>query len=130
MRAIQTQLCFSPMDMLLQLEVMTRPAGCSTSGPTRSSVSTVMTTSSVESLVLHSVNPVVFYLLDMMTSTATFGTHSELNEQVSSRAMITACPVLELQRTEWQSAQAPGTPSSKSGTNVACLCWLSPKCLL
>ena len=71
------------MDMLLQLGLMTRLVGCLTSGPTRNSVSTAMTTSSVELLVLHSVNPVVFYLLDMMTSTATFGTHSELKEQVT-----------------------------------------------
>jgi len=70
------------MDMLLQLEVMTPLVGCSTSGPTRSSVSTAMITSSVGSLVLHSVNPVVFYLLATMTLTAMSGTHSELNEQV------------------------------------------------
>ena len=75
---------FSLMDMLLQLEVMTPLVGCSTSGPTRSSVSTAMITSSVGSLVLHSVNPVVFYLLATMTLTAMSGTHSELNEQVMS----------------------------------------------
>lgn len=107
------------MDMLSQLEVTMRPAGCSTSGPTRSSVSTAMTTLSVASLVLRLVNQGVSSLLAMMTSTAMYGTHYELSEQVFLRAMITECLAWASPKMVWQFAPARGTLFSRSGTKGA-----------
>ena len=126
---------FSRTDMLLQREVMTRPAECSTSGPTRSWPCTATTTSSAASPVSPSASLDACCLPDTMTSTVMFGTPSEQREQVRSLqhclgfqliqfylfqvywlGMITEFHVWASQRTEWLFVLDLGIHFSRFGT--------------
>ena len=73
---------FSPMVTHLPPEVTMPHAGCSTSGLTRSWPCTATITSSVASRASPSARVAASSWPDMMTLTATFGTHWGLREQV------------------------------------------------